>query len=517
MRKPVTRSIDQLRRDAKALRRAFEAGETVARQRIAAEAPRAPGVALKHADCLHVIARENGFSSWPALRLAADLHGLDRAQRQERLRIALVHGQVHVAERLLAETPDLARGRLDLEIALYERAAVEAALAADPGAAARPIGGQPPMCHLAFSRWFKARPEREGDMIAIAGALLAHGATANDGFPVAPGEDHRLSALYGAIGHADNMVLGRWLLEHGADPNDGESLYHATELGHHEGLRLLLGHGADPKGTNALLRAMDFDDVAAVRMLIEAGARADEFNDAPVAGERPWVVPALHQAARRMCGAGMVGCLLDAGAEPALAYEGLTPYAAARLYGNRALEEALEARGQGHPLDGPVALLAAAAEGDVPAGAAVDPAACPEAARGLLHTLLRLPGRLDHVRRLVALGLDPDRPDAEGLTPLQVAGWEGLPEAMGYLLTLRPDLTHVNGYGGTLLSTIIHGSENFPDRAARDHVECLRLALEQGVALPRQAIAFAGDPEVAEFLADWAEARPGQVVDGGPA
>jgi hypothetical protein len=130
---------------------------------------------------------------------------------------------------------------------------------------------------------------------------------------------------------------------------------------------------------------------------------------------------------------------------------------------------------------------------------------------------LRLPGRLDHVRRLVALGLDYDRPDAEGLTPVQVAGWEGLPEAMGYLLGLRPDLTHVNGYGGTLLTTIIHGSENCPDRARRDHVECLRRALIHGVALPRQAIAFAGEPEVAAFLADWAEARPGQVVDGGPA
>ena len=513
----MTRSIDQLRRDAKALRRAFEAGEPVARQRIAAVAPRASGAALKHADYLHVIARENGFASWPALRLAADLHGLDRAQRQERLRIALFHGQVHVVERLLAETPDLARGRLELEIALYEREAVAAALAADPGAAVRPIGVRPPMCHLAFSRWIRARPEREADMIAVAEALLAHGASPNDGFPVAPGAEHRLSALYGAIGHADNIALGRWLLEHGANPNDGESLYHATELGHHEGLRLLLAYGADPRGTNALLRAMDFDDVAAVRMLLAAGASADEFNADPVAGEAPWVAPALHQAARRMCGAEMVSTLLDAGADPVRAYGGLSPYAAARVYGNRALAEALEARGRGHPLDGPVALLAAAAEGGVTAPASVDPDTCPGAARTLLHTLLRLPGRLDHVKRLVALGLDPDVPDAEGLTPVQVAGWEGLPEAMAYFLTLGPNLAHVNTYGGTLLSTIIHGSENCPSRARRDHVDCLRLALEAGVPLPRQVIAFAGEPDVADFLADWAEAHPGQVVDGGPA
>jgi hypothetical protein len=88
---------------------------------------------------------------------------------------------------------------------------------------------------------------------------------------------------------------------------------------------------------------------------------------------------------------------------------------------------------------------------------------------------------------------------------------------VGCLLTLRPGLAHENGDGGTLLSTIIHGSENCPDRASRDHAERLRLALEQGVALPRQAIAFAGEPGVAVFLADGAEARPGQVVEGGPA
>ena len=147
----------------------------------------------------------------------------------------------------------------------------------------------------------------------------------------------------------------------------------------------------------------------------------------------------------------------------------------------------------------------------------VDPVTLPDIARNIVRDILHLPGKLDHVRRLVAAGVEYDIPDKEGLTPVQVAGWEGLPEVLSYLLSLKPDLGHVNGYGGTLLSTIIHGSENNPARDRRDHVECLRLVLDHGVALPANAVRMAGDPSVSTFLADWAETYPGQVVRQGVA
>ena len=73
----------------------------------------------------------------------------------------------------------------------------------------------------------------------------------------------------------------------------------------------------------------------------------------------------------------------------------------------------------------------------------------------------------------------------------------------------------MNGYGGTLLSTIIHGSENCPERAQRDYLGCLERVLEHGVALPKRAIDLAGQPEVAAFLANWADQHPGQVVEHG--
>ena len=505
-------SLDQLRRDAKRLKKAWEQGAPHARQRIANHPPRSDLSDLKHADFLHVIAREHGFESWPRLTWAAETVGLDRAARQQRLKIALFHGQNWVVQQLLAETPDLAADQFGLSCALYDLAAVQKGLEDDPGAATRLFGPRRPMLHLCFSKYIHARPELEADMLEIARLLVAHGADVNDTMPVAADNDHPLSALYGAIGHANNMALGRWLLEQGANPNDGESLYHATELGHHEGLRMLLDHGADPKGTNALLRAMDFHDHAAVRLLLDHGARADDFDGTHVGGEAPWVVPALHQAARRGSDRAMVDMLLEAGADPARVYQGASAYGYARVFGNPAVTTAIEARGAATPLSPEEALLARAADGLDSPGQYIDPDKLPEAYRNIIRMILHLPGKLDHVRRLVALGVEYDRPDSEGLTPVQIAGWEGLPEVMAYLLRQKPDLSHVNGYGGGLLSTIIHGSENNPSAEGRDYLACLELALTEGVALQRREIAGAGREDVSAFLEDWAERFPGQVV-----
>lgn len=509
------KSVEQLRRDAKALRRAYEALDPEAVARIKASSPRSDSAPLRHADFLHVIARENMFESWPRLAWASETVGLDRGTKQQRIKTALFRGQNWIVDQLLEATPDLADGQFALNCALLDFDAVKVALANDPSVATRAFGQRRPILHLAFSKVIHARPEREADMLAIADLLVRYGADVNDGFPQSPGDDHLLSALYGAIGHANNMVLGRWLLDHGANPNDNESLYHATELGHHEGLKMLLEHGADPSGTNAVLRAMDFHDVEAVRLLMDAGALADEFNDDEVDGEKPFVVPALHQAARRMCGREMIDLLLDCGANPDRLYEGVTPYEYARIFGNHALAKALEEKGHAKPLKGQVALLARVADRGEVKGIYLDPARMPEAARNIIRIILHLPGKLPHVKALVAAGAEYDRPDEAGVTPVQIAGWEGLPEVMEYLLHQKPNLAHINGYGGTLLSTIIHGSENAPDRGNRDHVTCLELALKEGVALPRRAIEMVGEPHVAAFLADWSEAHPGQVVEVG--
>lgn len=497
-------TIDRLRRDATVLKRAYSGQVPDALLRVAAHRPRAEGVALKHADFLHVIARERGFASWPHLKASVETQGMDRAQRQQRLAQALGQGQTHVVQQLLEADPSLPDGNLALSLLLYDHGAVAQMIAADPRRATAPSPLAPPLTILAQSRAIHLFPDREADMLAIADLLLAHGADPNhahDG----------LSTLYFAMGHANNMALSEWLLDHGANPNDGESLYHATELGHHGGLRLLLAHGADPAGTNALLRAMDFHDVEAVRMLLDAGEKADELG-----GQVSSPVPALHQAARRMSPPDMVTLLLAHGADPQRIYDGVTPYAYARIFGNTALAQQLEAAGHATELTQTEALLAAVVDGEVPPGRYIDPAKMPPGARNIIREVLHLPGKLPHLERLAAVGVEYDRPDGSGVTPVQGAGWSGLPDVMEVLLRLKPDLGHLNDYGGNLFSTILHGAENNPDREGRDYIACLRLALEHGVALPKDAPDRVADPKIAAFLRDWAEAKPGQVVDGGP-
>ncbi|MDO6588883.1 hypothetical protein DS901_14165 [Loktanella sp. D2R18] len=494
----MTDTLDALRQQAKTLQKRYQSGDRAAIARIDSMRPRVG--ALKRADFLHVIARENDFGTWPQLKAAVEAQGMDRAAKLQRLKIALYHGQTSVVEQLIGDIPDLAAGAFGLMVALYDLDGVSAMLAVDPQIATRKLGPRRSILHLAFSKMLTVWPHKEADMLAIADLLLEAGADVNDGYGAQTGDPHLLSALYGALGHAGNMPLARWLLTQGANPDDGESLYHATELGHLDGLALLLEYGAQPAGTNALLRAMDFDNLEAVQMLLAAGAQPDE------------TLPALHHAARRGSSAEMVALLLRAGANPDAMYQGASSYAAARVFGNRALANAISERGKLSEVE---QILADCADGQDVAGRWIDPAKIAPAFTYLLHEVMLAPARMDHLKALVAVGVPWDLPDDQGVTPVQSAGWQGLPETMQYFLKLGADLSFVNGFGGTLLTTIIHGSENCADRRTRDHIACLDLALSHGVALPRKAIKHAGNPAVAAYLADWAQAHPGQVVEHG--
>jgi hypothetical protein len=115
-------------------------------------------------------------------------------------------------------------------------------------------------CHSCFST------------TALAKDLLERGADPNAFFV---NEYGKMSALYGAAGIRHDPELTRALLEAGASPNDGESLYHATEAESPECVRILLEHGAETADTNALAHALDDERLEHVRLLLEHGRRPE--------------------------------------------------------------------------------------------------------------------------------------------------------------------------------------------------------------------------------------------------
>ena len=438
---------------------------------------------------------------------------MDREARAERLKIALYLGQNWVVEDLLQADPELPGHNLGLSCAIYDVERVRRVLDRDPAAATRIVGIRTPILHLAFSRHHRSPSASADAMIAIAEALTAAGADVNDSYPAEPGSEHRLSALYGALGHAGNLPLAEWLLDHGADPDDNESLYHATELGHLDGVRLLMRHGVKTRGTNALARMLDFDNLDGARLMLDYGADPNEAVLDHPSGQPIDTIPALHQAARRGRDGRFATLLLDHGADASAKWHGHTPYALARIYGNGSFAEALRSAGHGSELSAVEALLSACAEGDVPAGRPLAAMPLDEEERRILTRVILWEDRLDHAKALVAAGIDPSVPEEMDMPPLHLAGWAGLTEHVAWLLTLDPDLTHVNAYGGDIVGTIVHGSENRLDAAERDHIGCARLVLEAGAPLRRSDVEGAMDEDLSAFLRDWATEHPGQVND----
>ncbi len=496
----MTLSLKRLRREAKEKLRAARAERSDKLSKI-----------RKLSDALHVVAQEAGFESWPKLKAVLEARAMDRDEKAARLEAALFHGQHWMVDALLAEEPELSTANFGLEVALLNLDAVRRAIEFDRGVATRMVGRRSPILHLAFSKHWQVGPDMSWQTTRIAELLLLAGADVNDSFPESTDGDQMYSVLYGALGHAGNMPLARWLLEYGANPNDGESLYHSTELGHHEGLDMLLAHGAVPKGTNALLRAMDFNDHIAVKKLLEAGADPNEGADLNGVATK---ATALHQCARRLNDAEMAEIILKAGGNPDIRFADITAYAAARVYGNRPVASVIAAYGGSTDMPPELSKLARIADGEVLGqGEWLDPAKLPDELRDMIRAILHIPGTFDHIKRLVQSGAEWDRPDPMGITPVQIAGWEGLPDLVAYFLSLKPDLGHVNGYGGTLLSTIAHGAANARRRDATDHVACAELALKEGVSLPRAMLTDVQDEDMSAFLADWATRYPSQVTD----
>jgi ankyrin repeat protein len=288
-------------------------------------------------------------------------------------------------------------------------------------------------------------------------------------------------------------ALVRVLLERGADPNDGESVYHAAEHDHRAVLELLVRHGAEisarhPRWNNTVLYFLvgHSDDAPGapaaaegMRWLLEHGA------DPNVTSYDSREMP-LHRVADFGRGAALAELLLAHGADPARPRaDGRTPCDLALRVGNRPVLELLRARGaagEPRPLD---AFFGACAEGQVDEARRIRDAhpglleSLPPEERNAVSWAVRN-GRAVAVRALAALGFDVGLEGSAPGTPLHWVSWYGKVEMVRVLLELgAPINVRDRQYGSSPIAWAAHGSR-YARRADDDYLAIVDLLVDAG-------------------------------------
>ena len=343
----------------------------------------------------------------------------------------------------------------------------------DPSTPGGPRGWAPILyvCHSCFPSATLAR------------ALLDRGADPNASFE---NEYGSMSALYGAAGVVHEPELTRVLLEAGARPDDGESLYHATESPDTACLELLLAHGATTRGTNALAHALDDERLEHVRLLLAAGA---DPNEGAI----------LAHAVRRGRGPEVVRLLVAHGAEldrpGGETWRGnvplRTPYQHARLRARDDVAATLAELGASTGVDAADAAIESLARGErpstpVPTTLDVD--------QQEVIVLAVLDGQLDAVVDVVGPGFRGVVGGSPEGSLVEHAAWVGDAALVARLLELGAE-------PGAALGWASHGSRNH--RApGRDYVAVAELLAAAGCPVEEGLLDDAAGP-----LYAWLEAR----------
>lgn len=336
------------------------------------------------------------------------------------------------ARRVLDAEPGIASENIHVAAVLGRLDDVRSLLDRDPRLVRARSGesGGDPLLWLCHSPFHGRDPDRDGALAATAGLLLDRGADPNttDG-------THGIPALHGVTGLNHVPGIARMLLEAGANPTDGESVFHAAERFHEEALDLLFEYGVDLNGKGDwgntplyfLLRYWDVAGMPTVRQGInwllahgaDPGVRCGEGRE-----------NALHVAARRGQPADVVRQLIEHGADVSSPRgDGRTAWRLARRAGYDEIVRVLESAGaRPESLSPADTLLAACGRGDTTAASELgtreiigslevdDLRFLPEAAAR---------SRAGVVRACIVAGFPVDTADGEGATALHHAAIQG--------------------------------------------------------------------------------------------
>jgi hypothetical protein len=326
-------SVENLKKQAKTLRRAWQEGAAGAFERIRAVHPQYSDASEEHlrsvkprlTDCQLVLAREFGFDSWQQLKAAVE-SAREELPHQFVTIACLCYDDPHYdhrsfharAHQMLRENPWLAEANIWSAATAGNAAAVRAFLDADPELVNHPgPHGWAPLICACYSRVQPVDPAHS--TFEAARVLLDRGADPN-AFTMKGNTDERLdqtarrltalSGLFGggSTGMANEPPHPRWrdlaelLLERGAESADEEALaINQDRQSIYGKLEILLRHGlrpdarakrADQGGITLMGRSLAMaarsGDLESVKLLLAHRARTDKSSGGRRRGSTPW-------------------------------------------------------------------------------------------------------------------------------------------------------------------------------------------------------------------------------------
>ncbi|MDQ6612803.1 MAG: ankyrin repeat domain-containing protein [Gemmatimonadota bacterium] len=482
------------------------------------------------ADVQHAVARKHGLSSWAELKRKIEAVDPMQAQADRFLR-ALREHQHHRAVELLAKHPDIAHNSIHAAAAACNVRAVREFIERDALLVSKSDSAEKyqPIIYAAGTPLPALDPQLRDANTACVRLLLEHGASAatsvqfDDG-----GQQSELSALYFAC-TANNIGAARLLLEHGADPNDGESVYHAAEYNHRECLELLLQHGANisdrhPRWDNTPLyflagfkelNPLHASSEMGMRWLLEHGANPNirsyvgiKSRNLPTREETP-----LHRVVSYGRSVECVRMLVEHGADIDLARgDGKTAYALAFRSANNAAEYLASIGANIDTLTPADELLNACAVADEARArkiVSMHPAlmAALTAEDRQVLTVAAEDGNEQSARLMVSLGWSLSDEAPWGGTPLHHAAWHGRAATTRLFIELGAQINYRDSaFGSSPIAWAAHGSANCRKNHDDEYCEVIDLLIAAGSSRVASYNKWAEAPEnlsskaVAAFL-----------------